>query len=81
MRRLAAAPPLLASLAADGDGDRVWFGAPPPDGEPCVRVGDLSRAEVVPGIEEMERARGETRVSRLRETPAAPVTGCGAGTR
>lgn len=59
------------------DGDGVWFGEPAPDGEPCLRVGDLSWAEVVQGLEEMERSRGETYARKAGYLREALLTSLG----
>lgn len=71
---------LARATRADGDGS--WLGEPAPDGEPCLRLGDLSWSEVVQGIEEMERSRGEVyarRAGYLREALLATLGALGEG--
>jgi hypothetical protein len=69
--------------ATRADGDPVWLGDPAPgDGAPCVRLGEISWAEVAQGIEEMERSRGEPyarRAALLRERLMASLEGLGRG--
>lgn len=57
--------------ATGADGDPAWLGDPAPaDGAPCLRLGQISWAEVAQGVEEMERSRGDLyarRATALRE--------------
>lgn len=68
---------------ATRDGGPAWLGEPAPEGgSPCVRLGEVSWAEVAQGLEEMERSRGEVytrRAAGLRERLQATLAALGAG--